>query len=129
MRRSADEIDRAVAQRRIGLVDRKHELHFDVEPLLPEEAELRSSNRRKIRVGNHVGYSEFHGRRLTSTPPARSSPSRTATRRGGRNRGAGGQAEARHRREPEARAPERRASHPPQRKPDPPWSPDPPPRR
>src|SRR5262249_46623056 len=68
MSRSADEIDCTIAQRRVGLVDRKYELDFDVHPLLLEEAELRGGDRWKIGVGNHVGYGEFHGASPGSWP-------------------------------------------------------------
>ena len=61
MRGAADEIDRAVAQRHVGLVDRKDQLDLDVEPFLLEESELRGGNRREVRIRDHVGDGEFHG--------------------------------------------------------------------
>src|SRR5260370_1204786 len=47
---------------------RAPDLHFAVGPLLPEEAKLRGRNRRKIGVGNHGGYGEFHGSAFRSLP-------------------------------------------------------------
>ena len=60
MRRAADEIDRAVAQRRIGLVDRKDQLELDIEPLGLEEAKLDRGLGRKIGIRDHVGHGELH---------------------------------------------------------------------
>ena len=60
MRRAADKIDRAVAQRRIGLIDRKDQFEFDIEPLGLEEAKLDRGLGRKIGIGYHVGHGELH---------------------------------------------------------------------
>src|SRR5215831_8242556 len=61
MRRAADEIDRAVTQRRIGLVDREDHFERHIETLGFEESELDRSFGREIRVRDHVGDGEFHG--------------------------------------------------------------------
>src|SRR5262249_14313363 len=45
---SADEVDRARAQRRVGLVDRKNQLELDVEPFLFEESKLDGGDGREI---------------------------------------------------------------------------------
>jgi hypothetical protein len=58
---AADEIDRAVVQRHVGLVDRKDQLDIDVEPFLPKQSELGRGNRREVRIRDHVGHGEFHG--------------------------------------------------------------------
>jgi hypothetical protein len=50
MRRTADEIDRAVAQRRVGLVNWEDHFERDVEALLLEEAELDRGDRREVGV-------------------------------------------------------------------------------
>jgi hypothetical protein len=61
MRRTADEIDRAIAQGRIGLVDREDQFERDIEPLSLEEAEFDRGLRWEIRVGDHVRHGELHG--------------------------------------------------------------------
>jgi hypothetical protein len=48
MRRAADQIDRAVAQRRIALVDRVDQLERDIEPFLLEATELDRCDRGKV---------------------------------------------------------------------------------
>jgi hypothetical protein len=65
MRRSGDPVDRAVAQRRIGLVDRKDQLQLHIEPLLAEEAELDRRDGGEIRVRDHVRHGELHRRPAT----------------------------------------------------------------
>ena len=60
VRRAADEIDRAVAQRLVGAVDREDQLGRDVEPLLREKPELGRRHRRKIRIRDQVRYRELH---------------------------------------------------------------------
>jgi len=62
MGRAADEIDLAVAQRPIGLVDRKDQLERDIEPLLGKQAELDRGDRGKIGVGNQIGNGQLHHR-------------------------------------------------------------------
>src|SRR5579863_2604814 len=61
MRRAADEIDRPVAQCRVGLVDREDEFKLDIEPFGLEEAEFDRGLGRKIRIGDHVRHGELHG--------------------------------------------------------------------
>ena len=60
MRRTADEIDRAVAQRGIGLVDWKNQFERDIEPFGFEKSELDRRFGREIRVGNHIRDGKFH---------------------------------------------------------------------
>src|SRR6516165_4441167 len=60
MRRSADEIDRAVTQRRVALVDGVDQLERDIEPFPLEATELDRSDRGEVRVRDHVGHGEFH---------------------------------------------------------------------
>src|SRR5208283_1596546 len=60
MRRAADKIDRAIAQRAIGLVDRKDELQRDVEPFLLEETKLDRGHGWKIGVRDQIRDSELH---------------------------------------------------------------------
>ena len=64
VRRAADEIHRAVAHRRVGLIDREDHLQLDVQPFLLEEAELDRGDRRKVGVGDHVGHGKLHGRQV-----------------------------------------------------------------
>src|SRR6516165_1226188 len=59
-RGSADEIDRAVAQRRVALVDGVDELERDIEAFLLEAIKLDRGDRGEIRVRDHVGHGEFH---------------------------------------------------------------------
>src|SRR5579863_1309832 len=61
MRRAADKIDRAVAQRRVSFVDRKDEFELDIETLGLEEAKLDRGFGRKIRIRDHIRHGEFHG--------------------------------------------------------------------
>jgi len=49
VRRAADEVDRAVAERAVRRVDRKEQLDLDVEPLGLEEAELHRRDDREVR--------------------------------------------------------------------------------
>src|SRR5215471_16925767 len=60
MRGSADEIDRALAQRRVTLVDRVDQLERDIEAFLLEATELDRGDRGEIRVRDHVGHGELH---------------------------------------------------------------------
>src|SRR5262245_66148359 len=60
MRGSADEIDRALAQRRVALVDGVDQLERDIEAFLLEATELDRGDRGEIRVRDHVGHGEFH---------------------------------------------------------------------
>ena len=84
MRRSADQIDRAVAQRRIGLVDREDQLELDVQPLALEEAELDRRNGGEIRVRDHVGHGELHGSPAPMRPlPCPIKPPRAQSHRRG----------------------------------------------
>src|SRR6185503_7887331 len=57
---SANEVDRARAQRGIGLIDRKNQLQLDVEPLFFEESKLDGGDGREIRVRNHVRHGKLH---------------------------------------------------------------------
>jgi hypothetical protein len=50
MRGAADEVDLAVAQRRVAVVDRVDQLERDVEAFLLEHAELDCRDRGEIRV-------------------------------------------------------------------------------
>ena len=59
MRRAADEIDRAVAQRAIGLVDREDQLQRDVEPFLLEKAELDAATAGKYEFEIRSGTASF----------------------------------------------------------------------
>src|SRR6266849_2444033 len=59
---AADEIDGAVAQRRVALVDGVDQLERDVEALLAEQAELDRRDGGEIRVRDHVRHGELHGR-------------------------------------------------------------------
>jgi hypothetical protein len=68
MRGAADEIHRAIAQRRIGLVDGKDQLELDIEPLLLEAAELDRGDRGEIGVRDHIGHGEFHGLMSPAAP-------------------------------------------------------------
>ena len=61
MRRAADEIDRPVAQRLVGLVDRKYQFQGDVEPFGFEEAQFDCRFGRKIRIRDHVRHGNLHG--------------------------------------------------------------------
>src|SRR6185503_15472020 len=49
MSRPANKVDRARAQRGIGLVDRKNQLQLDVEPFFFEESKLDGGDGREIR--------------------------------------------------------------------------------
>src|SRR3979490_290643 len=65
---SADEIDRAVAHRRIAFVDRIDHLQRDIEAFLLEEAELDRRDGGKVGVRDHVRDGEFH---IATTPLCR----------------------------------------------------------
>src|SRR5215813_14180914 len=60
MRRTPDEIDRAVTQRRIGLVDRENQFERDIESLGFEKSQLDRRFGWEIRVGNHIRDGKFH---------------------------------------------------------------------
>src|SRR5215475_11901368 len=60
MRGSADEIDRALAQRRVTLVDGVDQLERNIEAFLLEATELDRGDRGEIRVRDHVGHGELH---------------------------------------------------------------------
>src|SRR5712671_786577 len=60
MRRAADEIDGAIAQRLIGAIDRKDQLGRDIEPLALEEAEFGGGQGREIRIRDQIRYRELH---------------------------------------------------------------------
>src|SRR5205823_7154311 len=60
MRRAADKIDGAVAQRLIGAIDRKDQLGRDIESLALEEAEFGGRQGREIRIRDQIRYRELH---------------------------------------------------------------------
>src|ERR1700728_4773457 len=60
MRRAADEIDGAVAQRSVSLIDREDEFEFDVELFGLEESEFDRGLGRKVRIRDHIRHCEFH---------------------------------------------------------------------
>src|SRR5262245_16569135 len=57
---AADEIDLALAQPCIGLVDGKNKLVGNIEPFACKKAEFNGSDGRKIRVGDEIGDCELH---------------------------------------------------------------------
>ena len=61
MRRAADEIDRAVAQGRIGLVDREDQLEVDVEPFCRKKPEFDGRDGRENR-----NWRSDRGRRVST---------------------------------------------------------------
>src|SRR5262249_52251172 len=70
MRGAANEIDRAVAHRRVAFVDRVDQLERNVEAFLLEATELDRRDRGKIRVRDHVGYGELHLRHFPTSSSA-----------------------------------------------------------
>ena len=61
MRRTCHEIDFAIAQRGIGLVDRKHELDRCVYSMLGEFSELNRRDRGEVRGRDEVGDCNLNG--------------------------------------------------------------------
>src|SRR5579859_2916177 len=61
MRRAANEIDLAVTQRAIGLVDREDQFERDVETEPFEHSEFDGGRGRKIRIRDQVWNGELHG--------------------------------------------------------------------
>src|SRR5439155_3498219 len=60
MRRTADEINGAVAQRLIGAIDREDQLGRDLKPLALEKPQLGRRQRGEIGGRNQIRYREFH---------------------------------------------------------------------
>src|SRR5262249_30566502 len=60
MRGSTNEIDGAVAQRRVALVDGIDQLERDIQAFPREATELDRGDRGEVRVRDHVGHGEFH---------------------------------------------------------------------
>src|SRR5207247_9467955 len=60
VRGAADQIDLAICERRVGLVDREDQFERDVKALALEEAELDRRHRRKIRVRDEIRDRELH---------------------------------------------------------------------
>ena len=61
MRRAADEVGLAVAQRLVALADRIDQLKLRIEAFLLEEAHLHRGDRGEVRVGDEIGNDDFHG--------------------------------------------------------------------
>ena len=60
MRRAADEIGLAVAQRLVAFADRIDQLQLRIEALFLEEAHLHRGDGGEIRVGDEIGNDDFH---------------------------------------------------------------------
>ena len=60
MRRAADEVDLAVAQRLVALADRVDQLVRGVDPLLLEEAELGGGDGGQVGIGYEIRDCDFH---------------------------------------------------------------------
>ncbi len=60
MRGAADELQRAVAHRRHGVLDRDDEFERNIEPLARKEAKLDGGYRREIGIRNQVGDCKLH---------------------------------------------------------------------
>ena len=68
MRRAADEVGLAVAQRLVALADRIDQLELGIEALLLEEAHLHRRDGGEVRVGDEIGNDDFHVLLLSVSP-------------------------------------------------------------
>ena len=71
MCRAADEVDRAVAQLAIAIVDGVDELERDVEPFFPEETQLNRRRGGEVGGRDQVRDGELHGDRSGVTACSR----------------------------------------------------------
>src|SRR6202035_1198679 len=69
MRRAADKINSAVAQRLVSPIDRKDQLGRDFQPLALEKPELGRGQGRKIRIRDQIRYREPHAPLPFCRPP------------------------------------------------------------